>query len=202
MPKINFKRLKTLFSDLKSKIKLPKSVSGTFLKYKKIIYFFIGTLLLIPALMFLKLTYQGELSQFMITSKKGSSLSSPSPSPISCISKILPGGKQVYRYTHGKDVVGPRLQVVTIDPFDPKLNQIINVTAEIKHDSPVTSATVSLVTDSKTEQSKMNLVSGNSTNGTWTAEIKLEDTYLCNYQLNFDLQSSTGNYKGSMVFRP
>lgn len=136
------------------------------------------------------------------SSDKTKHQASPSPSPTPCPTKILPEGKQVYKYSHGKNVVGPKLQMVTIDPFDPQLNQTINVTAEIKHDSPVTKATAILVTDHKTVPQEMKHISGEPTNGTWTTEIKLEDTYLCTYQVNFDLQSETGNYQGGMTFRP
>ena len=126
----------------------------------------------------------------------------PTPLPSPCIPKILPGGKQVYRYSHGKDVIGPKLQIVTIDPFDPQSNQVINVTAEIKHDSPVTKATATLVTDNKSAPAVMELVSGEPANGTWAVQLQLEDSYRCTYQLNFDLQSKTGNYIGGMTFRP
>lgn len=125
---------------------------------------------------------------------------SPSPSP--CVASRIPVGKQVYRYSHGKDVVGPKLQVVTLDPNDPQEDQRISITAEIKHDSPVTNATLYLVTDNKTVEEKMKLISGEPNNGIWATEIEINDTYLCTYELNFDLQSETGNYLGGMVFRP
>jgi len=119
----------------------------------------------------------------------------PSPKP-------LPTGKQVYRYSHGDDVVGPKLQVVTIDPFDPKPGQTITITATIKHDSPVTSATAILVTDNQSNNQPMQLIDGSDTDGTWTTEYTLDDTYLYTYQLNFELASSTGDYQGGMTYRP
>ena len=125
----------------------------------------------------------------------------PTPTPKGS-PKPLPGGSQTYRYSHGKDVVGPKLQTVTIDPFDPQPGDTIKVTAEIKHDSPITKVTTYLVTDSKTVTQEMKKVSGEDTNGTWETEFKLQDTYLYTYQLNFELSSETDNYQGGMTFRP
>jgi len=127
--------------------------------------------------------------------------STPTPNPTGS-PKPLPTGKQVYRYSHGKDVVGPKLQVVTVDPFDPQSGDTILVTAEIKHDSPVTTATAILVTDNKTVTKEMKKVSGEDTNGTWEAKLKLDDTYLYTYQLNFELASDTDSYQGGMTYRP
>lgn len=179
-----------------SSFKFPASVPHFFSKLKKRPVIIIGLLLLIILVLF---SLQQIYSNKPIQSISSTGKHSPSATP--CIPRILPGGKQIYQNTRGKDVVGPKLFNITIDPFDPQKGQKINVTADIKNDSPVTKAIVILTTDNKTVEENMKLISGETTDGTWTTEIKLEDTYLCIYKLGFNLQSETGNYEGTMVYR-
>jgi len=168
---------------------------------KKLFLEIIALFLLIGLFVFLLFKYFPDYIPFNLFNKPDSS-SIPASFPPPCTFRPLPRGKQIYHYSHGKDVVGPKLQVVTIDPFDPQPDQTINITAEIKHDSRVTKATAILITDNQITPQEMTLTSSETTNGTWTASIKLEDTNLCTYQLKFDLQSETGNYNDGMVFRP
>lgn len=193
MSNISLGGFKKKFSDLK----FPVSISNFFSSIDKRLKIVIGILLLIIIVL---LTIQQIYSKKITQPISSSGEHSPSATP--CISKALSGGLQTYRFSHGKDVVGPKLQVVNIDPFDPQPNQIINITAEIKHDSPIKKAIVTLISDNKKSVKEMKLTGGDTTNGTWNAEIKIEDTYLCIYKLNFDLQSETGNYNNDMVFRP
>lgn len=197
MSKISLGGFKKKFSGLKFPASISRFSSKLKKSPKKSPKILIGILLLIVVVLFtLQQIYTNKLNEQIDSSGEHS------PSATPCIAKVLPGGKQIYTYSHGKNVLGPKLQIVTIDPLDPQKGQKITLTAEIKYDSPVTNATVFLVTDNKTVEEKMRLISGEPNNGTWATEIEVNDTYLCTYELNFDLQSQTDNYKGGMVFRP
>jgi hypothetical protein len=114
---------------------------------------------------------------------------------------VLPSGTQTYTFSHGKKVVGPKLGKVTLDPLTPENNTVQKLTVTITNDSPVTSAQVTLITDSDQKTYPLQRTNGTNQDGTWTTEWNMIDTYEQNYRLKFDLKSSTGDYSGSMTFR-
>jgi len=58
------------------------------------------------------------------------------------VSYTLPSGSQTYRFSHGKDVTGPKIQVVTFDPLDPALGSTQTITLEIESPTPLKSAQI------------------------------------------------------------
>jgi hypothetical protein len=119
------------------------------------------------------------------------------PRPI----KSLPGGKQIYNFSHGAGVIGPKLQQVVVDPLTPGVGETQAVTITIKHDSPVTEASVVLLTDIQTTVYPLTLIAGTTTDGTWQGSWKIPETYNYNYYLKFSLKSATGNYNDGLKLR-
>lgn len=120
----------------------------------------------------------------------------PSPSP-----KPIPTGRQVYRFSHGKNVTGPKLQTVLIEPLDPKTGEKQVVTAVIAHNQPMTQASLTLQTDNQIQTYPLRLVAGDNLNGTFRAEIEVSDTYDYIYYFKFDLKSAVDSYEGGLRIR-
>lgn len=121
---------------------------------------------------------------------------SPSPSPM-----FLAPGIQTFYGSHSDDIAGPKAVKIVIDPIDPQPDQETTITVDITNDSDVTKAIAILVTDNDSQSLNLKLISGTKTDGTWQVKTKINDTYLYSYRLNFDLQSSSGNYQGGLTFR-
>jgi len=115
--------------------------------------------------------------------------------------KPLPTGKQVYNFSHGENVTGPKPTKVTINPLDP--NKLFSQTLEviIVHDKPVSIAKITVNTDNESIEHNLELVKGTDTNGTWKGSWKITDTYNQTYSLKFNLESDGEVFDGSMVFR-
>lgn len=113
----------------------------------------------------------------------------------------LPQGPQTYRYSHGKDVLGPKPQMVQLSTIDPGLNGKQKIEVTIIHDSPVTEAAVNLMTDNKVERHLLTRISGTDMNGVWEGEWVVDDTYLDRFFLQFDLKSKNSSYKDGLSFR-
>jgi len=114
----------------------------------------------------------------------------PTPRPI----KDIPGGKQVYNVSNGDKVIGPKIQQITIDPQTPTKDEMQTITITVKHDSPVTEATLYLQTDNKETKLPMHFIKGTKTDGTWETSGQIIDTYNYNYYFRFNLKSATGEY--------
>ncbi|MBU1327083.1 hypothetical protein KKB64_04230 [Patescibacteria group bacterium] len=115
--------------------------------------------------------------------------------------KPLPSGRQEYTLSHSSTVKGPKPLKVIVDPLTPDSNQTQTFTVTIKNDSPVTSAKVNVITDNKKVTYALTLISGTAQDGTWQGSWKLQDTYIYDYFLQFDFQSTTGNYIEGLRFR-
>ena len=115
--------------------------------------------------------------------------------------KTLPSGGQIYRFSHGKEVIGPKIQTVNISNLTPSLKETQSITVVIANDSPVTDAQVTVSMDEKKITYPLRLTQGTTTEGTWVASWNVSGTYDYQYSMNFDLKSSTGNYLGGLNFR-
>lgn len=116
--------------------------------------------------------------------------------------KDIGTGKQIATFSHGSDVMGPKLQSVTLDPIDPEIgggNQMIIAT--IKHDSDVTLARVTVFTDNTEISEVLELTEGTLRDGTWEVEVPYNDTYLETYYVKFFLESDSGNFEGGLKLR-
>ena len=116
--------------------------------------------------------------------------------------KPLKPGEQSYILSHNQDVIGPNMTMVTLDPHDPTIGQTQTITATIKHSSPVTSATVKVISDNDQEaEEKLTLIEGDSMDGIWQATLETTDSRNYQYSIYFELLSSEGDWKDSIVLR-
>jgi len=125
-------------------------------------------------------------------------ISTPSPTPTP---KPLPHGIQIYNFSHGKNVQGPKPLQVTIDPIDPKLNTYQRFSVKIKHSQPVTSAQIILITDNYSQTIPLSLKSGTNLDGIWTAKYKITHNYNYHYQIKMIFSDSQTQFKGALTFR-
>ena len=126
------------------------------------------------------------------------------PSPAFSEQKIKPlkPGKQSYVMSHNRDVVGPRITYITLDPHDPQPNEPQTITINVTHTVPVTEATVRVISDNNTEDGKeLTLIEGDRVNGVWQTTLKTHDSHLFRYMIYFELLSSNGDWKDSIVLR-
>lgn len=121
---------------------------------------------------------------------------SPTPTP-----KPLPHGLQIYRFSHGKNVVGPKPTKVMINPIDPKLNSYQTFTVTIKHNQPVTSAQIVLVTNNYSQTIPLKLKSGSLTDGVWVAKYKFTHSYNHTYQIKMLFSDGQQEFHGGLTFR-
>jgi hypothetical protein len=116
--------------------------------------------------------------------------------------KPLKQGKQSYIMSHGNNVIGPHMTAITLDPQDPKVGEPQTITVSLRHDAPVTGATVRVISDNNTEPgSPLDLVSGDLVDGTWQTTLSTTDTRDYRYMIYFELLSPTGDWKDSIVLR-
>ncbi len=116
--------------------------------------------------------------------------SSSKPLPI-----ILPAGKQTYRFSHGKDVVGPKPESITIDPLTPNKGEKQTVTLKISAAAPAESASIEIITDNKSADHRLNFADGN-----WTGSWEIDDTYDYKYGLRLVLKNG-GTYDNTVWIR-
>lgn len=113
----------------------------------------------------------------------------------------IPVGKQVFRFSHGDKVVGPKIQTLEISEMKPELGKNQKITLGIKNETPISKVSLTLFTDSKETNYVLKKKSGTDIEGVWELEWLVDDTYNYRYQIKFDLESATGNYQDKMVFR-
>jgi hypothetical protein len=120
---------------------------------------------------------------------------SPTPTPTP---RPLPAGKQTYRLSHGKDVIGPKPQTVTIDPLDPTKGAEQTITVIMSPQDPAASIAALLQTDHKNAGISFAPSSiPNEWIGTWAAD----DSYLYTYYLKFTIHGASGTFEGGLRFR-
>jgi len=107
----------------------------------------------------------------------------PSPSPT-----FLRQGKNSYTISQGDKTV-PQIRKAIIDPLDPKLNENQTVQIKISHPNAIESVTLKLTSDNDQTEIDMKLIEGTSTDGTWEAKWKIQDTVLYNYLLTVTAKS-------------
>lgn len=120
----------------------------------------------------------------------------PTPTP-----KPLPSGKQIYHFSHGSEVVGPKPTTAIIDPIDPSLGDIQTFSVSIEHATPVSKATAILKTDNQEEEISLTLTAGDENKGTWTAEWQMNDSYNYTYQIDIIIHDTTELFSGGLAFR-
>lgn len=125
---------------------------------------------------------------------------SPTPSPTPT-PKPLPKGKQLYRFSHGKGLQGPKPTTAVIDPIDPALGSEQVLTVTIPHANPLISPSIIVKTDKVEQKVELNQTTSSEAVDTWVAKWKMNDSYNHRYEIDFSLADSTGIFKGGLTFR-
>lgn len=163
------------------------------------------------AFFYLKTTYPFLFAG--LSQKVSTALSTPSPSPQATsslgeaalptpIPYVLPTGSQIYHYSHGSEVKGPKIQTVTIDPIDPQPGTTQTLTLEIESVSPMTKNALTIATDNHTTSLELTRISGDNLKGTYAVTWTPTDTYEHTYSLRFKLESTTDAFDSTMYLRP
>lgn len=113
----------------------------------------------------------------------------------------LAKGFQSWTFSYGNGVKGPKIQTATIDTLTPPAKSTQTLTLAIKNDTPVTKANATVYTDNKSNIYDLTLNKGSATDGTWMGIWPIDDTTNCVYHIDFDLESSSGNWTGALTFR-
>lgn len=124
------------------------------------------------------------------------------PAKVTCASPLpLAKGFQSWKFSYGNGVKGPKIDTATIDTLTPPTSSTQTLTLTIKNQTPVTKALATVYTDNSHQSYDMAVTKGTTTDGTWQGIWKLNDTTDCIYHIDFDLQSSSGNWTGGLTFR-
>lgn len=105
---------------------------------------------------------------------------------------ILPSGKQTYNVQGGETDISS-IRSVTIDPLDVKKDQNQSISVKATSKEPISTFTVSLVTDSKSIEIPLKLANGNESSGTWTSKYPVTDTTNKTYTFVFNIITVNGN---------
>jgi hypothetical protein len=120
----------------------------------------------------------------------------PTPIPYT-----LPKGAQKYTFNHGSEVKGPKPVSVTIDPLDPKSGATQTITVDLVSDSPVTSSSLTIITDNNQKDITLEKITGDELKGTYQGSWQVDDSYENRYSFRFLLKSNTGTYDNTMYMR-
>ncbi len=115
--------------------------------------------------------------------------------------KPLPTGKQVYAYSHGDDVAGPKPTEVTIDPIDPEQGGTQLLSVKIGNTTPVSKANIVLKTDNQEKEYPLVLTEKGDDFDIWTASWKMNDSYDYIYKVSIVVDGTVETFSGGLSFR-
>jgi hypothetical protein len=110
----------------------------------------------------------------------------------------LANGKQVYTIS-GSLPGAPRISEVTFDPIDPDKGGNFNLAVKTLDGTGVTSVEVTLNTDNKSTDSKLNLTDGTNNDGVWTGSLKMDDSYDYIYRLRIKAKNTGGVIQANTI---
>jgi hypothetical protein len=113
----------------------------------------------------------------------------------------LPHGKQEWKFSHGDEVTGPKIQGAIVDPLDPSYGDKQTVTIMVNDNSPVLGAVATVYTDNKQISHPLKFVSGSATEGVWQASWEVNDSYDYVYFIDFVVGGESGTWNGALTFR-
>lgn len=148
--------------------------------------------------------YLKTMKVFPVSSQTPAPATSSDSQPADSFSRTpytLPSGSQTYRFSHGEGVVGPKIQIATIDPLDPQNGDTQTITLEIESESPVQSAVIIVSTDNREKTLNLGLISGDSQKGKYQGSWQVDDTYENKYSFRYILTSETGTFDNTMYLR-
>lgn len=124
----------------------------------------------------------------------------PTPTPTMAPNPIPHGTKNfsVSFFSGSKD---PSIKNGTIDPYDPDLNTTQTISVNTTSSQPITLFTMTIITDNGSQTIPLNLVSGTDTNGTWSGDWQVNDTYLYHYHLVLDASNDVSSSHVDITLR-
>lgn len=123
----------------------------------------------------------------------------PPPPPPACQDQY-PSGAQTYSVST-KTI--PEIYQIIVDPLDVEYlaNQTVTASINDANGNPITEVLGSAITDNKTVDFTLSLISGTETDGVWQGSWKLEDSICENYQISITATSQSGTSMVTLSFR-
>jgi hypothetical protein len=145
----------------------------------------------------------GRLENLLPLAQKNGSLSrtapsGPTPTPTP---RPLRQGRVTMNTSVSSETKGPKISTTIVDNNDPKVGQQQTLTSTYRHASPITSVTVTLVSDNGQKAYPMNLISGTNMDGQWQATWTVEDTLLYTYSFIFTAKAQDGTQSEITIAR-
>jgi hypothetical protein len=120
----------------------------------------------------------------------------PTPTP-----RPLRQGEVTMNTSVSAETKGPKLSTTIVDNNDPKVGQTQTLTSTYRHTSPITSVTVTLMSDNGEKTYPMTLISGTNTDGQWQGTWTVEDTLLYTYTFIFTAKAQDGTQSKITIAR-
>ena len=120
--------------------------------------------------------------------------STPTPYP-------LPQGKETFVGSYGPGTKGPKINSITLDPYDPKVGESQAYVVEISSAEPVTSVDLALTTDTRTTTYPLQKTTSTDKTSTWSVKITTNDTHFYIYNPNFTARTATEQSVSGLTLR-
>jgi LysM repeat protein len=121
----------------------------------------------------------------------------PSPPPPSCQDQY-PSGAQTYT---GTTKTPPKIYQIVVDPLNVNYLASQTVSVSISDTNPITQVSGQAITDTKTVNFTLNLISGSQTDGVWQGSWVLQDSICQNYQISITAISDSGTSNVVLTFK-
>ena len=105
---------------------------------------------------------------------------------------ILPHGTQTYN-VQGTNSKKSKITSITYNPLDPAKNTNQTITATVTSSEPIKTINLTEVTDDQTTTHSMKFISGSTTDGIWSSDFQITDTYEKIYYVSFEIITELGN---------
>jgi LysM repeat protein len=121
----------------------------------------------------------------------------PPAGPPSCQGQY-PSGVQTYSVAT-KTI--PKIYQIVVDPLNVNYLASQTVSVSISDTNPITQVSGQAITDTKTVNFTLNLISGSQTDGVWQGSWVLQDSICQNYQIAITATSQSGTSKVTLTFK-
>jgi LysM repeat protein len=119
------------------------------------------------------------------------------PPPPSCQDQY-PSGAQTYT---GTTKTPPKIYQIVVDPLNVNYLASQTVSVSISDTNPITQVSGQAITDTKTVNFTLNLISGSQTDGVWQGTWVLQDSICQNYQISITATSNSGTSNVVLTFK-
>jgi hypothetical protein len=140
---------------------------------------------------------QGQKPTLPVGQSESQVPAAPTPTPTP--TKLF-HGKDTY-YVSGGSADDAHVSQITLDPLDPAVGSQQIFTVKISNKYPVTTAYLTIKTDTKSTKVPLTFKDGAPDNGTWEGTWTVPESYLYNYQVTATAQSQYNQGTVSVVIR-